>query len=167
MKKQKKVKNEPIEKAKKLTVKKVIKTLTIIAATVAGIGATIKLVAKFFNKKNNIEEKLGIKDVFVCIGAKTYEFAEKINKGVFINSYVGCVEVDLSACDFEDNSFITIKSFASKVNLIVPADYNVKFDFVNSASYIKWNVEDDGFDETRPTIYVGLKTVLSVINVVK
>lgn len=167
MRKEEIEKEELTPEEKKDKALRIIKTVTIVAATIASVIATVKLVAKLFNKKNNVEKKLGIKDIFVCIGSRTYAFAEKINKGVFISSYAGRTEVDLSACEFEDNSFVTIKSFASKVDVIVPSNVNVKFDFVNTASYIKWNVEDDGFDASRPTIYVGLKTVASIINVVK
>lgn len=75
------------------------KSIITFVATVAAILATVKLMAKQFNKKNNVASKLNIKDVFVCIGAKTYDFAEKIERGAIISSYLGSANCDFSACE--------------------------------------------------------------------
>lgn len=155
-----------VKKVAKKNKKCIFKTLLVVVTAIAGVLATFKFISNQFNKKNNAS-KLNIKDIFVSVGAKSYDFVEKITTGAMISAYFGSVNCDFSACEFVDGTFVTIKSFASKVNLIMPENVNVKFDFVNTGSYIKWNVEDEDFDETKPTVYVALKTACSYVTLNK
>ncbi len=141
-----------------------LKTICIIIATIVAVITTVKLVVKFFSRKNNLEEKINVKDIFVFMESKRFEYAEKISSGIIINSHMGIPSCDFTSCDFADNTFISIKSVASIVNITVPTDINVKFDYVNTGSFIKWNISNE-YDEHKPTVYIALKTVGSFINI--
>ena len=84
-----------------------------------------------------------------------------------VGGYVSKLNVDLSQCEFKDNSFIAVKSVLSAIYIAVPENINIKFDSINSFTYIKQEYDTDSFTEGNPTVYIALKGAFSSVIVSK
>ncbi|MBR4341675.1 MAG: hypothetical protein IKP88_03010 [Lachnospiraceae bacterium] len=170
----KEMKKELKEKMKgKIKVKvkkkmKKIKLILIILATLSAVVAAIKTVLAFIEKKHkNDPKREGLKDVTAFFSSKNWKLSEPVTSGFMIGSYFSNLNIDLSECTFEDNSFIAIKCGVGRVCLTLPQNVNIKFDSIGSAYYLKKEYDVDAFDESLPTVYVALKVAFGCVFVTK
>lgn len=140
------------------------KIICIIIATIIAFIAGVKLILKIVEKKRN---KTELKDFIAFFSTKVYALSETISAGVMLSEYFSVLTTDFTACEFTDNSFISIKSICGKLNVYMPENVNVKFDYINNFSIIKSDFDDVEEDPALPTVYIALKGFASVINVKK
>ncbi len=143
---------------------KKIKVICIIVATIVAFITAIKLILKIVEKKRN---KTELKEYIAFFSTKVYALSEKISAGVLLSEYFSVLTTDFSDCEFTDSSFISIKSICGVLNVYMPENVNVRFDYINNFSVIKSDFDDVEEDPSLPTIYIALKGFASVINVKK
>ena len=137
---------------------KKIKLLFVIAATIAAVIAVVKTVNMLIEKKRAKDpDRSSLKDVLAFFASKTISMTDKITSGVMLGAYFSSLNVDLSKCEFEDNTFIAVKSGVASVILTIPENVNVKFDSISSLCFIKQEYDTDSFIEGQPTIYIAAK----------
>ena len=137
---------------------KKIKLLFIIAVTLAAVVAAVKAVNMLIEKKRAKDPaRSSLKDVLAFFATKTISMTDKITSGVMLGAYFSSLNVDLSKCEFEDGTFIAVKSGVASVLLTVPENVNIKFDSLASLCYIKQEYDVDSFVEGQPTIYIAAK----------
>lgn len=101
-----------------------------------------------FNASHNVKKFISVfnKKKFTDI-----DIDEKLD-GVCVYSFFGMSTVDLTGKSFNEDAFISVRSYFSKVRIILPEDYNVRVDGFSNKSRVKnFTVS---YDETAPTIYV-------------
>ena len=148
---------------------KKIKLLFIILSTIAAVIAVCKAVEMLLEKKNKNRPKDSSLEQFFSLFAVTKDrsLVKKITGGVMVSNYFSRQTLDLSGCEFNDGSFIAIKSAAAYLNVIIPDNVNVKFDCIDLFTYVKQEYDTDEFDETRPTVYIALKSAFSSVIITK
>ena len=147
-----KIKTKVTRKMKK------VKLLFIVLATLAAVVAAVKAINMLIEKKRAKDPaRSGLKDVLAFFATKTISMTDKITSGVMLGAYFSSLNVDLSKCEFEDGTFIAIKSGFASVLLTIPENVNVKFDSLDTLCYIKEEYDTESFIEGQPTIYIALK----------
>ena len=147
---------------------KKFKLLFIIFTTLASVIVAIKAVIAVFEKKRAKDPaRTGLKDILAFFITKSVTMAEDVNSGIMIGGYVSKLNVDLSQCEFKDHSFIAVKSVLSAIYIAIPENVNVKFDSINSFTYIKQEYDTDSFTEGNPTVYIALKGAFSSVIISK
>ena len=147
---------------------KKFKLLFIIFTTLASVIIAIKaMIAVLEKKRAKDPARTGLKDILAFFVSKSVTMAEDINSGLMIGGYVSKLNVDLSQCEFKDHSFIAIKSVLSAIYIAVPENVNIKFDSINSFTYIKQEYDVDSVQEGNPTVYIALKGAFSSVIVSK
>lgn len=92
---------------------------------------------------------------FICVFNRKkftdFDCDEKLD-GICVYSFFGISTVDLSDVKFNEDAFISVRSYFSKVRIIVPEDFNVRVDGFSNKSKVKnFTVS---YDETAPSLYV-------------
>ncbi len=147
---------------------KKFKLLFIIFTTLASVIIAIKaMIAVLEKKRAKDPARTGLKDILAFFVSKSVTMAEDINSGLMIGGYVSKLNVDLSQCEFKDHSFIAIKSVLSAIYIAVPENVNIKFDSINSFTYIKQEYDADSVQDGCPTVYIALKGAFSSVIVSK
>lgn len=141
-----------------------IKTLCIILATIAAFITIVKIILKIVEKKKNKSE---LKEYIAFFSTKVYELTETISSGIMLSEYFSVLTTDFTNCDFNDNSFISVKSICGTLTVYMPENVNVKFDYINNFSIIKSDFDDVGFNDELPTVFVALKGFASVVKIKK
>ena len=145
-----------------------IKLLFIITATIAACIAIIKFVLSFIEKKNAKDpNRAGLKDIMAFFASKSVSMTDKISSGIMMGAYFSGLNADLSKCEFEDGSFIAIKSGFASVILTIPENVNVKFDSLTTLCYVKQEYDTETFVEGQPTIYIALKSAFGKVIISK
>lgn len=140
------------------------KSFFIVLGTIVSAIAIIKLIINIAEKK---KEQSELKELVAFFSTKVYAFAEKICSGILLSSYFSVLTADFSECEFENNTFVSVKSICGVITIVVPKNVNVKFDYINNLSCIKNETEDDEAIENAPTIYVALKSFGSVVKIIR
>lgn len=147
------------------------KSCCIILATLISAIAIIKLIIRFLEKKK-VESEL--KEIVAFFSTKVFALAEKISSGVMLSSYFSVLTADFSNCEFEDNTFVSVKSICGVITIVVPRNVNVKFDYINNFSFIKNDAEDVDITDAEeneavsgPTLYIAMKSFGSVVRLIR
>lgn len=140
------------------------KILCIVLATIITVITVIKLVIRIAEKKKN---KTELKEYLAFFSTKLFTLSENISAGILLSSYFSILKTDFTQCQFEDNTFISIKSICGGLTVYIPENVNVKFDYINNLSIIKSDFDEDEFDASRPTVYIALKGFASVVSIKK
>lgn len=144
------------------------KVILIIVLTLTAVIAAIKAVLAFIESRHKKDPKReGLKDVTAFFASKTWNLSEPVKAGFLVGNYFSNLNLDLSNCKFEDNSFIAIKSGVGRVCLTLPENVNIKYDGIGSVYYLKQEYNTEEFDESLPTVYVALKAAFSAVFISK
>ena len=143
---------------------KKFKLIFIILSTIAAIVAFVKVIQMLFEKKMaKCPEGKNLKQVFSLFASTKETFVDKITGGVMLDGFFSTVKADFSGCEFEDGTFIAVKSGLAYVNIIMPENVNIKFDSIDVFTFIKQEYDTEHVDETLPTVYIALKGVCSSV----
>lgn len=133
--------------------------VAICAAVIAAIKIIDSIKSKRFESKNKNNK---IKEYTAMFGCKVIKCSEEL-EGCFIRSIAGVMNLDLSEAVLSSESFISLSSNLSCLNIIVPENVKVKFDGLFVASRVK-DETDDAADDA-PILYIAARSNLSCINI--
>ena len=147
---------------------KKVKLILIILSVIAAIVAVAKLIEMLLLKQNKDRPKDTSLDQYFSLFAATKDsLFKKITGGIMVGGYFCTQKLDFSGCEFNDGTFIAIKSALAYINIVIPDNVNVKFDCINLCTYVKQEYDTDEVIESRPTVYIALKGAFSSVIISK
>ncbi len=135
------------------------KLLLFVLAVVALLKVIEKIKEKSFERFNS---KGRVRKYISIFSNKKIENVEKLD-GVCIYSLFSRVNADLSNCNLSEDSFVSIVSFFSIINVRVPDDVKVNIDGLCCKSVVKGNISGD--EEEKGGMYVAYNANFSRIRI--
>ena len=135
------------------------KLLFFILAVVAMLKIVEKIKEKSFERFNS---KGRVRKYISIFSNKKIDNNEKLD-GVCIYSLFSRVNADLSDCNLSEDSFVSLVSFFSIINVRVPDDVKVNIDGLCCKSVVKGNISGD--EEEKGGMYVAYNANFSRIRI--
>lgn len=115
-------------------------------------------------KDKKLNSERSVKEYHSYLGNKSVCLNEEL-AGVSLRSILSNVAIDLSDCDFVEDSFISVSGLLSNISLIVPEEVNVRFDSLTRVSSL-CNLTDDYDEESEyPTLYIAVNATACKIDI--
>lgn len=142
-------------------IRKVIKFTIIFDLLAVGVGLIIKSVVKKEGDETSDEFVLPT----VLFGSEFVSSAESFKSGV-VTTYMGGVEIDLSAANIEENATLNLLTIMGGVSIKVPDHWRIDLESSVTAGDCRLRAEgQEDLPDDAPTLHIDARTIMGGVDI--